>query len=42
MPQAALAHFMAVMRQDVTRVTRLADADRLGVHGIHSVMLGSS
>ena len=32
MPQAALAHFMAVMRQDVTRVTLLADADRPGAH----------
>ena len=32
MPQAALAHFMAVMRQDVTRVTLLSDADCPGVH----------
>ena len=30
---------MAVMRQDVTRVTHLADADRLGVHDIHLIML---
>ena len=35
MPKAALAHLMAVIRQDVTRVTCLADAGRLRVHNIY-------
>ena len=35
MPKAALALLMAVIRQDVTRVTCLADADRLRVHNIY-------
>ncbi|CAL8283952.1 unnamed protein product [Boreogadus saida] len=37
MPKAALAHLMAAIRQDVTRVTCLAYADRLRVHNIYLI-----
>ena len=35
MPKAALAHLMAATRQDVTRVTCLADAVHRGLHNIY-------